>query len=124
MSNELKIDVIPEQNSLTSILDLRDDCLLQIFNQLEGIDLVAVHQTCKKFRQLSEYHYSLKYKHKPFLIHNKHIPEELEEYLEYHYNPKKKYQKVTNRTTNKQIPEELPVSQIKRTHILENSLVY
>lgn len=35
----------------TTILDLNDDCLLEVFNHLEWLDLCAVANVCQRFRQ-------------------------------------------------------------------------
>lgn len=42
-----------------SIMQLNDDCLLQIMNNLNALDLCAVKDVCRRFRNLSTYHFQL-----------------------------------------------------------------
>lgn len=65
-------------DSLPSILDLNDDCLLKIISNLTDIyQLLAVNRTCRRLQQLSEYHFRLQYNCKPFLLHLEKKAEEI-----------------------------------------------
>lgn len=41
------------ENQLLQILDLNDDCLFDIFNMLNCIDLSSVDQTCMRFQRIA-----------------------------------------------------------------------
>lgn len=69
MSSETEISTAsPNQDLVPSILDLNDDCLLNILGNLDEIDLCAVDETCQRLRQLSEYYFHKWYSCKPFLF--------------------------------------------------------
>lgn len=56
MSNDLEASKTPiAQDALPSILDLNDNCLLEIICNLDAVDLSAISETCQRFRPLSEY---------------------------------------------------------------------
>lgn len=65
--NTNKMKVIESQSeSQLSILDLNDDCLMEIFQNLNTLDLCAVKDTCRRFQNLSEYHFKTVYNRKIF----------------------------------------------------------
>lgn len=49
----------------TKILDLNEDCVLQIFSFLPTIDLCAVKTTCQRFETLANDHFVTRYRHHP-----------------------------------------------------------
>lgn len=61
---------MPNDNQL-SILDLNDDCLMEIFHNLDALELCAVKDSCQRFRNLTEYHFQTIYNSKPFSFGDK-----------------------------------------------------
>lgn len=46
----------------SSIMQLNDDCLLKVMDNLNALDLCAIKDTCRRFKNLSTYHFQLTYK--------------------------------------------------------------
>lgn len=49
------------RSSTTKLFDLNDDCLDEIFGHLDAMELCSVRQVCKRFRQLTGWHFKRKF---------------------------------------------------------------